>query len=50
MSEHRPTRSTMSIEKATVSTMWEIAAIVKVLEPLGRIIEMGQQSARKTTH
>jgi len=26
-------RNTMSIEEATVSTMWEIAAIVEVLEP-----------------
>ena len=35
MSNHRPTRETMSIEEATVSNMWEIAAIVEVLERQG---------------
>jgi hypothetical protein len=28
MSTDRPTRDTMSIEEATVSNMWEIAAIL----------------------
>ena len=28
----RPKRDTMSIEEATVSNMWEIAAIAEVLE------------------
>ena len=28
----RPKRETMSVEEATVSNMWEIAAIVEVLE------------------
>jgi hypothetical protein len=32
MSEQRPTRDTMSIEEATISYMWEIAAIVEVFE------------------
>jgi hypothetical protein len=34
MSDQRPKRDTMSmsIEEATVSNMWEIAAIVEVLE------------------
>jgi hypothetical protein len=32
MSDQRPTRETMSIEEATVSNMWEIAAIGEVLE------------------
>jgi hypothetical protein len=32
MSEQRPKRDTMSIEEATVSNMWEIAALVEVLE------------------
>jgi hypothetical protein len=40
----------MSIEEATISNMWEIAAIVKVLEQLGGIIEMGKQIAQKSTH
>ena len=32
MSEQRPKRDTMSIEEATISNMWEIAAIVELLE------------------
>ena len=32
MSNDRPTRDSMSIEEATVSNMWEIAAIVEVFE------------------
>ena len=35
MSDDRPTRDTMSIEEATVSNIWEIAAIVEVLERKG---------------
>ena len=35
MSNDHPTRETMSIEEATVSNMWEIAAIVEVLERKG---------------
>ena len=35
MSDDRPKRDTMSIEEATVSNMWEIAAIVEVLERKG---------------
>ena len=35
MSDPRPTRESMSIEEATVSNMWEIAAIVEVLERKG---------------
>lgn len=31
----RPTRDTMSIEEATISNMWEMAAIVEVLERKG---------------
>ena len=30
MSDDRPKRDTMSLEEATVSNMWEIAAIVEV--------------------
>lgn len=35
MSDQRPKRDSMSIEEATVSNMWEIAAIVEVLERKG---------------
>jgi hypothetical protein len=38
-----PKRDSMSVEEATISNMWEIAAIVEVLERLGGIIEMGQR-------
>ena len=31
MSTDRPKRETMSVEEATVSNMWEIAAIVEVI-------------------
>ena len=35
MSDDRPKRDTMSLEEATISNMWEIAAIVEVLERKG---------------
>ena len=35
MSDDRPKRDNMSLEEATVSNMWEIAAIVEVLERKG---------------
>jgi hypothetical protein len=35
MSDQRPTRENISIEEATVSNMWEIAAIVEGLERKG---------------
>ena len=35
MSDQRPTRDSMSIEEATISNMWEIAAIVELLEQKG---------------
>ena len=35
MSDDRPTRDSMSLEEATISNMWEIAAIVDVLERKG---------------
>ena len=35
MSTDRPKHETMSIEEVTVSNMWEIAAIVEVLERKG---------------
>ncbi|MDF0674342.1 MAG: hypothetical protein P0120_08375 [Nitrospira sp.] len=35
MSSDRPKRESMSLEEATISNMWEIAALVKVLEKKG---------------
>jgi len=35
MSDDRPKRDSMSLEEATISNMWEIAAIVEVLERKG---------------
>ncbi|HEV8329439.1 MAG TPA: hypothetical protein VGQ08_18355 [Nitrospiraceae bacterium] len=35
MSTDRPTVKSMSIEEATISNMWELAAIVEVLEGKG---------------
>ena len=35
MSKHRPTRDSMSLEEATISNMWEIAAIVELLKQKG---------------
>ncbi len=35
MSDNRPKRESMSVAEATVSTMWEIAAIVEELERKG---------------
>ena len=35
MSDQRSTRESMSIEEATISNMWKIAAIVEVLERKG---------------
>ena len=35
MSDDRPKRESMSIEETTISNMWEIAAIVEVLERKG---------------
>jgi hypothetical protein len=35
MSDQRPKRDSMSIEEATVSNMWEVAAIVELLEQKG---------------
>jgi len=49
MSNQHPKRESMFIEEATVSNMWEIAAIVEMLERLGRIIEMGQRVANGST-
>jgi hypothetical protein len=50
MSTDRPKRETMSVEEATISNMWEIAAIVEVLKRYGGIILMGQRVAKGMTH
>jgi hypothetical protein len=50
MSTDRSTRDSMSLEEATVSNMWEIAAIVEALKRLSGIIETGQQVTKGTTH
>ena len=39
MSDQRPKRDTMSMEGATISNMWEIAAIVELLEQKGLCIK-----------
>ncbi len=39
MSEERPKRERMNIEEATISNVWEIAAIVEVLERKGILPE-----------
>jgi len=41
MSDDRPKRGSMSLEKATVSNMWEIAAIVELLEQKGLCTKQG---------
>ena len=35
MSDERPKRDSMSVEEATISNMWEMAAIVELLEQKG---------------
>ena len=35
MNDNRPKRESMSLEEATISNMWEIAALVEVLERKG---------------
>ena len=36
MSSDRPKRETMSLKEDTISNLWEIAALVEVLEQKGR--------------
>ena len=38
MSDDRPKRDSMSLEEATISNMWEIAAIVEVLARKGGVL------------
>ena len=35
VNNQRPTRDTMSVEEATISNLWEMAAVVEVLERKG---------------
>jgi len=41
MNTDRLTRDSMSLEEATVSNMWEIAAVVEVLEQKGGVLYYG---------
>jgi hypothetical protein len=41
MNNSRPKRDSMSIEEATISNMWEIAAIVEVLSRKGLCTKQG---------
>lgn len=50
MNDHRSKRDTMSLEEAAISDMWEIAALVELLEQKDRINERSKQIAHKTTH
>jgi hypothetical protein len=47
MSTDRPTRDSMSIEEATVSNMWEMAAIVEVLERKGLCTKQGTHTTER---
>jgi hypothetical protein len=55
MSDDRSKRNSMSLEEATVSAMWEIAAIVEVLERKGlsrskTSTTSSQSSSRESPH
>ena len=41
MSNDRPKRDSISIKEATASNMWEMAAIVEVLERKGGVLYYG---------
>jgi hypothetical protein len=47
MNDQRPTRDSMFIEEATVSNMWEIAAIVEGLERESGVFTMDQSTAQE---
>lgn len=44
MSDQRPKRETITIEEATIPNMWEMVAILEVLERFGGINNMGNRS------
>ena len=50
MSNDCPKHDSMSLGEATISNMWEIAAIVEMREREGRVIEMGQWVQKGATH
>ena len=50
MTEDRPKRESMSIDEATVSNMWEIAAIVEVLEWKGLCTKQDLLEANRKVH
>jgi len=47
MSDDRPKRDSISIEEATISNMWEIAAIMEVLERKGLCAKQGTQTTER---
>jgi hypothetical protein len=47
MSTDRPKRESLSVEEATVSNMWEIAAIVEVLERKGLCTKQGTHTTER---
>jgi hypothetical protein len=47
MSDDRPKRDSMSIEEATISNMWEIAAIMEVLERKGLCAKQGTHTTER---
>ena len=50
MSNHAPKCESMSIEEATVSNMWEIAAIVELLERKGPLPKGMRRHLQCTQH
>lgn len=47
MSTDRPKRESLSLEDATVSNMWEMAAIVEVLERKGLCTKQGTHTTER---
>jgi hypothetical protein len=47
MSTDRPKRETMSLEEATISNMWEMAAIVEVLERKSLCTKQGTHTTER---
>lgn len=47
MSTDRPKRESLSLEEATVSNLWEMAAIVEVLERKGLCTKQGTHTTER---
>lgn len=47
MNTDRPKRESLSLEEATVSNMWEMAAIVEVLERKGLCTKQGTHTTER---